>query len=141
MQTLTVWRAALDSSYDSVAFPFLTLPMTHEGEVARLINIFTVMSSSRGRGAGYSTSKSWKSLWQGEPLRSLPGTSSESGPYFMCFSLVKLMAVVLNIAGARRIWLQMCYGLYQKMEGISMLETVLHPPTWFASPWMQNQNF
>lgn len=60
MQTLTVRRAALDSSYDSVAFPFLTLPMTHEGEVARLINIFTVMSSSRGRGAGYSTSKSWK---------------------------------------------------------------------------------
>lgn len=52
MQTLTVECAALGASFDSVAFPFLTLPMTREGEVARLINIFTVMS--RGRGAGYS---------------------------------------------------------------------------------------
>lgn len=56
MQTLIVQHAAFDSSYNSVAFPFLTLPMTREGEVVRLINIFTVMSSSRG--AGYSTSKS-----------------------------------------------------------------------------------
>lgn len=60
MQTLTVQHAALHSSFDSVAFPFLTLPMTSEGEVVRLIIIFTVMR--RGRGAGYSTNKSWKSL-------------------------------------------------------------------------------
>ena len=33
MQTLTVWRAALVSSYDSVAFPFLTLPMTLKGKL------------------------------------------------------------------------------------------------------------
>lgn len=55
MQILTVQHAAL-------AFLFLTLPMTREGEVLRLINIFTVMSSSRGRVARYSTSASWKSL-------------------------------------------------------------------------------
>lgn len=35
----------------------------------------------------------------------------------MCIWLVKLKTLVLNIARARRIWLQMCCGLHRKMEG------------------------
>lgn len=48
----------------AMPFSFLTLPMTHEGEVARLANTHPVMCISRRREAGGSTSMSWKSLQQ-----------------------------------------------------------------------------
>lgn len=84
----------------ALLFSFLTLVMTHEGEVARLTNALTVMCISRRK-----------------TIRIAPGTSAVSGSHFMCSSLVKLMAVMLNITCA--VDLRKNEG----MRGISMLDS------------------